>query len=903
LTYTVDDDDGAVSNLATVRITITTTSTGIFESDDFNRCELDDSLWTFIRPLGVGSSTIVGTGSGDSHLLLSLPAGTGHDAWGAGGNEAPRIMQAVDSTGTGADFEMEVRFNQEPYGGLNDQGFIVEQDALNFLRFDTYHNGSALRVFVGSTVDGVNTTLLNSNIPVASASYQCVKRTGDTFTYYHSDDGAAWSEVHSFSRSGFSATSVGVFAANAGAQAFDCEVDYFFNTSAPIVAEDAGQLTVTANVVGSGSVIKMPDQGIYSCYDEVELLATPESGWGFTGWSGDLSGNSNPGRILILGPVNVTATFAPSTEASLVYANASGAGCITEVDSCATAIPIEIDRQDEAAPVGFFSVTFSLTDLALCDGLNSITEGTFLNSAGTTHFLTTDNGDGTYTVDGVTLGQPCGATDSTGVLFTIDVTNSVGSGTGTVIVTSVLLRDCSNQALEAWPGIPAFIPIETSPPPTVVDLHSAATTSGDSLGVTQILLNWSPVFPGDSVHIYRKGFGNYPEFDDGPGAGSVPSLPADPGAALAEGWSLAGATTGSSLADSPPARDFWYYVAFVATPCGHVSSVSNVTSGTLSYRLGDVAPLGAPPPPYGDNTVDVLDISLLGAHYNTSDGDALYLDTLDVGPTTDGTVGGRPQTDDQIQFEDLILFAVNFEPFSSKPGMRPLQPAASNVLTVLIPEMPPVGGTFEVELRASSDGSVQGMSLSLDWNEGAVEPITIKRGPWVDEQTGMTLLLPVGGAALDIVGFGQPLIGEGTLATITFSRKAPGDPGLVVDELIARDNRNRPVDVDERLVREDSNELPDFRVTRLLPSAPNPFRSQVDIAFELAVEGRVSIQIFGVDGRLVRTLVDEHVPVGRHQKRWDGHDNSGRRTAAGIYMVVLRSQGKRESQRIVKLVR
>ena len=35
---------------------------------------------------------------------------------------------------------------------------------------------------------------------------------------------------------------------------------------------------------------------------------------------------------------------------------------------------------------------------------------------------------------------------------------------------------------------------------------------------------------------------------------------------------------------------------------------------------------------------------------------------LDVGPTTIGYVDGRPVTDDRVNFEDLILFAINFAP-------------------------------------------------------------------------------------------------------------------------------------------------------------------------------------------------------------------------------------------------
>ena len=45
-----------------------------------------------------------------------------------------------------------------------------------------------------------------------------------------------------------------------------------------------------------------------------------------------------------------------------------------------------------------------------------------------TDFHVVDNGGGSYTVDLVILGEPCGQTDSAGTLFQIGLTNTGGSG-------------------------------------------------------------------------------------------------------------------------------------------------------------------------------------------------------------------------------------------------------------------------------------------------------------------------------------------------------------------------------------------------------------------------------------------------------------------------------------------
>ncbi len=65
---------------------------------------------------------------------------------------------------------------------------------------------------------------------------------------------------------------------------------------------------MTVNVEGSGSVSRN-NTGPYHYGDVVELTATPDPGWNFSGWSEDLSGNTNPEVITIDGNKTVTATF------------------------------------------------------------------------------------------------------------------------------------------------------------------------------------------------------------------------------------------------------------------------------------------------------------------------------------------------------------------------------------------------------------------------------------------------------------------------------------------------------------------------------------------------------------------------------------------------------------------
>jgi PKD repeat protein len=65
---------------------------------------------------------------------------------------------------------------------------------------------------------------------------------------------------------------------------------------------------------------------------------------------------------------------------------------------------------------------------------------------------------------------------------------------------------------------------------------------------------------------------------------------------------------------------------------------------------------------------------------------------------------------------------------------------------------------------------------------------------------------------------------------------------------------------------------------------PNPSGSRFTISYQLAARSRVSMKIFDVSGRLVRTLVDEEEEeVGEYQVHWDGTDSSARPLANGVY--------------------
>ncbi len=83
---------------------------------------------------------------------------------------------------------------------------------------------------------------------------------------------------------------------------------------------------------------------------------------------------------------------------------------------------------------------------------------------------------------------------------------------------------------------------------------------------------------------------------------------------------------------------------------------------------------------------------------------------------------------------------------------------------------------------------------------------------------------------------------------------------------------------------------------------PNPTSRATSIAYSLERIGAVRLDVFDVQGRLVRTLVDTpQEAAGRHERAWDLRDDSGRSVSPGMYFYKLQSPEGTFSRRLVVL--
>ena len=126
----------------------------------------------------------------------------------------------------------------------------------------------------------------------------------------------------------------------------------------------------------------------------------------------------------------------------------------------------------------------------------------------------------------------------------------------------------------------------------------------------------------------------------------------------------------------------------------------------------------------------------------------------------------------------------------------------------------------------------------------------------------------------------SPFIGE---ANVRFRFRLESDTsqtydGFYFDDFMVRvtteDSGTTPVDT-----------LPELKVQ--VQAYPNPFNPGTTVRFTNPQDGHVSVAIFDLQGRRVRSLVSGDFDRGIHEARWEGLTDAGQRAGSGVYVARL----------------
>ncbi len=82
---------------------------------------------------------------------------------------------------------------------------------------------------------------------------------------------------------------------------------------------------------------------------------------------------------------------------------------------------------------------------------------------------------------------------------------------------------------------------------------------------------------------------------------------------------------------------------------------------------------------------------------------------------------------------------------------------------------------------------------------------------------------------------------------------------------------------------------------------PNPFNPSTTITFSTAEPEFVTLAVYNLLGQRIRTLVSGSVPAGEHAAVWDGRDDSGSPSGAGVYLYRLAGDSRAEVKKMLLL--
>ena len=88
-------------------------------------------------------------------------------------------------------------------------------------------------------------------------------------------------------------------------------------------------------------------------------------------------------------------------------------------------------------------------------------------------------------------------------------------------------------------------------------------------------------------------------------------------------------------------------------------------------------------------------------------------------------------------------------------------------------------------------------------------------------------------------------------------------------------------------VNEQGSNLPEEYA--LSQNYPNPFNPSTNISYDLPGDGRVTLEIFDILGRKVKTLVNQYQLAGSWTVTWDARDSGNQPVSAGMYFYRLRA--------------
>jgi len=251
-------------------------------------------------------------------------------------------------------------------------------------------------------------------------------------------------------------------------------------------------------------------------------------------------------------------------------------------------------------------------------------------------------------------------------------------------------------------------------------------------------------------------------------------------------------------------------------------------------------------------------------------------------------------TDGAVTFDDFFIFADNFGQTALAKLIVGEGAQTAPLRLGLVDSQPD-----QISLTPYWQGEVaaRGYVLSLDFDPTVLHfsQYSPREGeaplPWIVESTPGHLTLAAGLAR------GQADFSGEDLGQFIFSRLAPHETQIRPTAALSFDG-----DHVETLLPPPALDLQALPQTyALFPAHPNPFNPETTIPFYLPGNSRLSLTVYDLLGRPVRTLVDGPMQAGFHSLTWRGNNDDGRSVASGLYLIEMKAEQWRQIRKVMLL--
>ena len=305
----------------------------------------------------------------------------------------------------------------------------------------------------------------------------------------------------------------------------------------------------------------------------------------------------------------------------------------------------------------------------------------------------------------------------------------------------------------------------------------------------------------------------------------------------------------------------------------------------------------------GDNDIDIIDVQLVAAHWNTQNGDANYDPVCDV--------DNNGQGDGDVDIIDVQLVASwwnkSIPPnsqlrfYNEQENNLGKKSEQQNMSLRIIAENPETSGKGSLIIQVENAFDLAGFQFDLALNKNHTPMPEIILGDFLAGSSNkISALGPRRNNSGNKLTYGafsmgknKGTTGTGVLARIQLEKGMDFANGLIFENFMLVDSRGQQLKI-SAVNNEYANLMEQAQLPNnfsLLQNYPNPFNPDTYISFELPDgqkgQNHVGLFIYNMQGQLVRQLINENKSPGAYTIKWNAKNDLGEKVPSGIYVYAL----------------